>query len=358
MCTGGNKLENFITPDFSQVSAPLKAEKPKVMLSVERNGEQTHVRINASSLSVIQTCPRKSYYLLHEKWKSMTTSKALVYGTAIHKALEVFYSHSKRDRSIPIDFEEVAPTLAQCSDAPKALESHFLYDSILAFVAAAEPLRSLPDTDECSIVSGIWVLMHYFKVYLHDPYVVHSDDQGPMVERSFSIPYYEDSKLRITLFGTIDLILKNEATQEIIPSDHKTASRMGNDFLNRIKPNHQYTAYLIGANTAFGLSGENFMVNGIQKKARPLTSRGGPPTFTRQITRRSEEDFQEFKEALRWSVHSYLTWMESGVWPIGVVDACASYGSCQYLEVCGAPNELRQNILDAKFRRESDANVS
>ncbi len=341
---------NNVTPDFSQVVKPIASgEKPKQMLRVERDGAQTYVQINSSSLSLIQTCARKSYYSLHERWKSRAGSPPLIYGSAIHKALETFYTHPSRARTLPKNFDEVAPLIAHGHEAP---EPHFIWDALAAFVKLAEPLKMLPDTDKRSVSSGIWVLSHYFKTYLHDTYVIHTDEQGPVVERSFNIPFYEDATLKVDLFGQIDFAFRNEVTGEVLVGDHKTSAQLGSEFLNRIKPNHQYTGYLIGAHRTLGVSGEHFLVNGIQVKARPLTARGGPPTFTRQVTRRTQQDFAEFMESLLEAVRNYLRWELTGSWPIGVVDACANYGGCQYLDVCSQPNELRNNILEAKFNRE------
>lgn len=339
-----------IIADFSQsMREALPSGPPKEMLRVERDGLQTFVRINSSSLSLIQTCARKSFYTLVEKWRARSGSPPLIYGQAMHKAMEVFYSHPARERTIPKDFEEAAPLMAHGHEAP---EEHFLYEAVRAFVKEAEPLKALPDTDKRSIPSGIWVLGHYFKNYINDVYVVHSDEQGPMVERDFTFTFHEDSQLKIELFGRIDMVLRNEATGQILPGDHKTSSQMGADFFNRIKPNHQYTGYLLGARKCLGVTDEHFLINGIQSKARPLTSRGGPPTFTRQITRRSTEDFMEFFDVVFWATQSFLKWDAQNVWPLGTVDACSSWGGCGFLDVCSAPNELRSNILEAKFQRE------
>lgn len=343
-------MNNQITPDFGAVLRKVQSSgPPKIMLSVEHRGSKAHVRINSSSLGILQTCARKAQYTLHEKWRALSGSPPLVYGSAIHKALEVFYSHPARERSIPDNFDEVANNMAEGHLSP---EPHFLYDAIKAFIEVAEPLRMLTFNDKRSIQSGVWVLSNYFKTYLHDTYVIHTDENGPLVERTFSVPFYDDSALSIELFGTIDFVLRNEVTGEILCGDHKTSSQMGNDFLNRIKPNHQYTGYLYGAHKALGITSENFMVNGIQVKAKPMTSRGGPPTFTRQITRRTEQDFEEFKQSVLWAVRSYLSWEYTGTWPIGNVDACSQWGGCSYLDVCSSPNELRQNMMEAKFQRE------
>jgi hypothetical protein len=322
------------------------------MLTVERDGAQIHVKINSSSLSLLQTCPRKSFYTLHEGWRARAGSPPLIYGTAIHKAMEVFYSQPYRgEQTFPENFDEVAPLLGMGHTPP---EPHFLYDAIIAFVKAAEPLRyTLPDDNARSIQSGIWVLGYYFKIYLNDIYEIMRDEYGPVVERQFNLPFYEDRRLRISLFGQIDFGLRNRVTDEKLIGDHKTSSRMGVDFFSRIKPNHQYTGYLWAAHQVLGVSEEHFLVNGIQSKVKPKTTRAGPPSFTRQITRRTQEDFNEFQDALLWAVNSYITWEQTGVWPLGTVDACSSWGGCGFLDVCSAPNELRNQILEAKFFKET-----
>lgn len=345
-------MENRIEPDFTEVMRSVaSSETPKQMISIERDGTQTLVRINSSSLSLIQTCPRKSFYLLHQGWRSKSTSPALVFGLAIHKALEVFYAWPKAVREIPTNFAEHAALMAHGHPAP---EHHFLYDAIKAFVTAGQPLKALPDTDKRSLTSGIWTLCHYFETYLTDPYTTYCDKVGSVTERTCEATLFEHPRLRIELFGTIDVVLRNGATGEVLPGDHKTASRMGADFLNRIKPNHQYTGYVYLAQKALDIQSENFCVNGIEVKARPLTARGKPPTFTRQITRRSEADIEEFKFAVVEAVENYLRWSKFSTevgWPLGHIDSCAQWGGCTFLDVCSAPHELRENILDAKFER-------
>lgn len=312
-------------------------------------GSDVLVRINSSSLSLIQTCPRKTFYQIVAGWQAKQGSAPLIFGHAIHKALEVFYSHTCKDRDLPVNFTEFAPLIAHGAPAP---EDHFLYRALATFVADAQPLAMLPETDARSIASGVWLLTHYFKTYLNDAYVIHVDDLGPFTERRFTVPLLKRPGLSVELFGTIDFALRNEASGEILIGDHKTSSRMGSEFLNRIKPNHQYTGYMFGAREAFGITSEHFMVNGLQVKSKPLTARGGPPTFTRQITRRSNADFAEFRDVIEEAVTNFLRWTDTARWPLGIADACANYGGCQFLDVCSAPNELRQNILESKFNCE------
>lgn len=340
-----------IQPDFSSVIR-VESQAPHEMLSIRIEGTKTVVRINSSSLGVIQTCPRKSMYVLHERWRAKQGAPALIYGHAYHKALEVFYTYPGSERSIPHNFTEHADLIGRGYAAP---EEHFLYDAVKAFVADAQPLAALPDDDKRSIPSGIWSLSHYFNSYINDNYVIHRDAAGPVIERPFTYVIFESATLRIELFGTIDFILRNTITGEILPGDHKTTSMMGNDFMARVKPNHQYTGYLLAAQQVLGIESQNFLVNGIEVKAKPKTARGGPPKFIRQITRRTEEDMTEFRHVVTQAVSDYLGWKDAGLWPLGPVDACSMWGGCQYHDVCAAPFQLRDNILNSKFQKEQNA---
>lgn len=331
-----------VSPDLGRASSG-----PKEMLSViELEGGRTKVRINYSSLDLIQTCPRKSYYQLERKLQSRNETPATLYGSAIHKALEVFYSHQARVRTMPKDFLKHAELIPFGTVPPT---DHFLYTAVEKFCEVAKPLAALPDTDKRSLSTGVWTLYHYFQTYLEDPYVVYCDESGPVVERKFSLTIYSSDSLEVELFGTIDAVLRNDHTGVILPCDHKTSSVVGTDFYNRLRPNHQYTAYSMGAQKVLGLTTDSFMVNCIQVKPRPLTARGSAPHFPRQITKRNEEDFEEFVDAMVSAVGNYLSWKCSSIWPIGPTNSCASYGGCKFLEVCGAPKSLRPAIIDNKF---------
>ena len=335
-----------VTPDFSNTQKPI-TERHEMLTITESGGHRT-LRLNSSSLSVIQTCARKSQYLLYDGWHGKTEADSLLYGRAMHKALEIFYEVDSKHRELPQNFDRLAPCLTAETEPD---EKHFIWDAMKAFVQVGDSLKNLPETDKRSLTSGIWVLSHYIKTYLHDGYSVYRDEKGPFLERKFTIDYGEFSGISVHLFGTIDFAFQSEVNGTVLIGDHKTTSMMGNPFLTRIKPNHQYTGYLIGAKQAFGLDGEQFLINGIGVKAKPVTSRGGPPTFTRQVTRRNETDFKEFRDVVAEAVHSYLRWKSLMTWPLGPVDACSNYGGCQYLDVCAAPNQLRNNILESKFER-------
>lgn len=342
--------DSLVKPDFSQVRPTIEA-RPKRMIEVTTNTEgDTVVSINSSSLSLIQSCKRKAKLYLYDGWRNKSESPALTFGSAIHAALDVFYSNPRDARTIPENFYDHASSMIHGSHAPS---DHFLYKAIAEFIRVAQPLQNLPDTDKRSIANGVYILHHYFKTYITDPYEAYCDKDGPVTERAFEIEIFREPGLVVRLFGTIDLILINKANGHVLPGDHKTTSQLGSDFFNRLKPNHQYSGYLLGAREALGLDTTSFLVNGIQVKAKPLTSRGSPPQFTRQITERTPEDLEEFRQAVVTAVREYLYAARVGVWPIGNVDSCAMWGGCQFREVCASPHSLRESILKHSFQKET-----
>lgn len=326
-----------------------KLDAPKRMMQVNTLDDGTvHVEINYSSLNIIMQCLRKAHYALDRNIGPKSENPATLFGSAIHEAMEVFYSAPREERILPPDYKKNFELLAfggEVADSDKFL----LYRTAKAFLKRAEPLSSLVPEDKRSLLNGLWILGHYFDAYLTDPYTVYSDESGPLIERLLSKEIHSEPGLKITVFGTIDVVLENIANKQILVTDHKTSSVVGNDFYNRLKPNHQYSCYVWLAQEMLGLTTDKFMINCLQVKPKPKTARGTPPTFPRQITTRTPEDIKDFKDAVVHHVKSFLKCKETGVWPIGTVEACTAYGGCTFLQICSSPNSIKENIISAEY---------
>lgn len=327
---------------------PAAAAPPKEMLSwtIGEDG-RWHFRINFSSLSVMQECQRKTEYLLIRKLRPNLDSPALLFGSAIHKGLETFYRGKRTQRVIPSEYREIMQQIA-CGRWESAWSESLLFCAAYDFVTKAEPLKALPDDNKRSIFTGVWMLQHYMERYLTDEYVVYEDDKGPIVERGFTFRLGEEAGMIIDVFGTIDFVMKNEVTGQILPGDHKTASSLY-DFYDMCKPNHQYTIYTQAANKVFGLECDSFLINALQVKAPPKTSKGSPPDFARQITTRTADDFEETKDAITLACLTFRANHIANTWPLSAPGPCSKYGGCSFREVCAAPKELRENIIQARF---------
>jgi len=313
---------------------------PKRMLEVIRDGKETIVNINYSSLELMQTCMRKAKYSLLDNWAG-PDSEALLFGSAIHKGIEVWYvqprSQRKRVSTVCMDYQVLATT------APSHGETCARCMSVDAFRKDGEALALLGPENKRGIENGVEILNNYFDEYLDDPFeIVRSDDGNPMIEYHAQAQIYRGFRLTINYHGTLDIVFRDTITGDIFVADHKTTWQLGRDFYNRLKPNHQYTGYVWLGNKTLGLNSNRFMINGIQvaKTKRALA---------RQFTERNEEDFEELKNAVVFNVKNYLACIDSGVFPQNSPNPCTMYGSCSFRGVCDLPANMREQSLNLNF---------
>lgn len=338
--------------DFKAEEAPvLLPAAPKEMISVSTLDDgRRKVRINSSSLDIIQNCMRKAQLSLFEGWKPEFESPALTFGSAIHAAMEVFYCGSIEERTVP-DLEDLERMVFGHDPCGNSLCER----AFAAFLEKAEVLKSLPDGDKRHPTNGAWILHNYFKKFKDDPYVCYRDVEGPFVERRLEFILHEDSKLIVEYFGTVDMIAQHTTTGQLMVMDHKTTSMIAGygdsgSYFEKDRPNSQYCGYILAAKRA-GIDVDSLAVNIVEVKARPKTAKGSPPSFPRQITSRDDGDFEEFKDTVVDSVRRYLAAIDSGMWPIGPTGACNAFSGCTYKQVCGSPRSLRSNVLNAKFKK-------
>lgn len=312
----------------------LEPKKEMLSQSLLENGKKK-VRINYSSLNLINTCPRKADLILNQGLQSSFKSEALVFGSAFHKALEHWYT-------LPISLREPNSTMLKEMDAvifnPPNEPLEGAMESVRQFALTGDILRHLPDGDKRGLDNALKLLKAYFKLYQNDGWEVYRDALGePMIEKDVSFIIYEDENLVIEYFGRVDLILKQTQTGVIAVTDHKTTATLGSQFYDRLKPNHQYTGYVLGAQKALGIDTNKFLINGIQTAKTKQE-------FARQVTERTEEDFQELREAVIETVFRWLKMEERGFYPQNTPEPCGSYGACQFLELCRASKELKPII--------------
>jgi len=268
--------------------------------------------INASSAEVIQTCRRKAYYALKRNLRNAEESDALLFGKALHTAMEAFYLAKPGER-----------TLEQVEGL---------------FVDSAGPmLAHIPDTDKRSVSNGRKIIRAYFETYRDDPWTVVVDAAGPVVERKFelqtAIPW-------MVVHGQIDCILQNTETGEVVVCDHKTSSSLGSDFMNRISPNLQFSLYSWAANQ-LGFNVQRVMVNGIQV-AKTKTD------LVRVFTSRGQDDWQEAMQSLADACNLYRASDMADFWALNTA-SCAQYGGCPYLQFCSLAKQHRETAIKAQF---------
>lgn len=334
-----------------QGKGSVSPNEPKRMLEIiEQENGKTRVNLNWSSLEIIQSCLRKSKYRLIDGFVPTGSAPALTFGTAMHKALEVWYAapfeHRRASSAETEDLisemlfrakkgEGVGERINSGPDAQVA--------AVWAFLEAGKDLYVLPDGDKRGLENGIEILRDYFDRYLEldREFVVFKDRLGPMIERTFEFPLsgiLSEPSVDIWLFGTIDLILQNTKTKEIFILDHKTTSSLGVDFFNR-SHSGQFVFYVLGAREGLGVKTENFKINGIQVAK---TKRD----FVRIEERVTENDLAEIHAMIFESVERILTARRLERFPKTMPAPCSMWGGCEYLDVCKAKDSrTKENLL-------------
>jgi len=249
--------------------------------------------------------------------RSEGESSALIFGTAIHAALDVFYRASPGSRNIA--------------------------DVHAAFDAAAKNL-DVPENDKRSRENGHKILSKYFEVYANDPWVTYHDSQGPFVERSFELPFslapYNGLPFDVWLHGQIDAIMQNTETGEIVVVDHKTTSTVS-DLMNRVNPNTQFSIYAWAANE-LGIPASRVMVNAIQVAKTKCD-------LMRVFTTRGEAEFGEMMDTVAGAAKFFWEATTSKRFPMNT-SSCSNYGGCQYLEICSTPVSQRENLIKSIYQ--------
>lgn len=317
------------------------------MLSVHRtSATEVTMKINFSTMSELAKCARKVQLKLIENYDRIEEHPALTTGKAVHKAMETWYRSPKliRQRSTHATDQAITDLLAgltiDISDSARLM-------AIASYIEVMEPLREHPDLGARSLGNVANILNDYFDHYLDEPYSLYTTDR-PWTEVYFEHPldsFATDSEFVNVIFhGTIDMILRNDENGDLYVCDHKTSSSLGADFLNRIKPNHQYSAYYWGALEHFHLPVVRFMVNGIQIAKTKHD-------FLRQLVHIRPDELAEFKLAALEAAKALWRAQQSGLYPMSAPDSCTMWGGCEFLQVCSSAPNVRQNILDADFQR-------
>lgn len=317
-----------------KVTPQYPAKKPrKKMITVSQKSGKTLIEINSSSADVIATCKRKSQYLLNQGYVFEERSPALVYGSAIHKGLEEYYR----------------TPIAQRDDTT-------LEHALIALEVEAKPLEYIEKFDKHSIDNAKETLRRYIRSQdgQGDPWEIHRDKHGLLIERSFSVDINETDKSIVRFFGTIDAVMKNQETGELAVFDYKTASRVSSEqFVNNAKPNNQFSGYIFGARAALDLPVTGLYMVGIEKKNLFARTKRGiqPPSFPRIFTERSDAELAEWRQNMLMAALDYLKCVQLDRWPQNT-SVCQNYGGCQYWEVCSTCPNLRQNVLDSRYKKE------
>ncbi len=285
--------------------------------------------IDNSSLETLQTCPRAFEYSKIEKRVINKPAPALSFGSAIHNALELRYK----------TYQNRTPDVALFEAQSAALQAYF----------AANPTE---DDEPRNLNWAIELIKKYNEVYHTEPFNVLVDkDKNTLCELSFAIPLYTHHTLRIPVIytGRIDLPVMWDNGIWII--DHKTASRLGQQYFDEKQMSAQQIGYCWAYEQLTGQPCAGFCINALRTTTIPARPKSvqewWAETLQRQRYHVTREQIIEWKRNVIALVEEAFYHHTNSFFPQKTVWCCGKYGKCQYFGVCSYPVDKRAIILSS-----------
>lgn len=247
-----------------------------------------------TAIDTFQTCRRKFYWRMVRHLEPKGISSALVFGAAIHSALDTYYT------------DGLVKALSKFSESFTEIEG--------------EEARTK--------ANGIKLLEWYAKVYANEPFKVIAKP-----EVGFVIPLGEH-----LWGGRMDLPVEWDGQLWIM--EHKTTTRMDANYFKQFQLDKQITSYVVGAEEYLGRKCAGCLVNGLEvwKELKRPTPKSKTPEqhFVRDPIIRSDMLKERFKLNVARIIRDIL-WCEANneFYEAEKRDVCFSYNSeCPYATLC------------------------
>lgn len=323
----------------------LESAAPQISTLPELSGEPRPpiidefgtLRIDNSSLEYFSTCARSAEYYLLDRREGVRGKSPLIFGGAIHAALEARYrSFGRGIRGIEGEVMEVVQ---------KSLDSFF----------TKTPLIS---NDHRTPQRAADVLWKYLCFYEEEPFSIVSGESGPIIERYFEVPLGEvefnaffegrfHKTLRILWCGRIDLCVEMEGQVFIL--DHKTSYMRGESFFANFINSGQMLGYTYAMSKILRSPVAGLFLNALF--IRKPTKTGVAEEFERQRFLYSLDRVAEWQHNTLTLVSDFLSHLSRGFFPMHSPACVGKFGQCQYLETCMMPPEQRATMLASNFYR-------
>lgn len=282
------------------------------------------LRIDNSTLEKFQTCAKATeYYCVNGRERQ--GSAALVFGGALHKALELHYTGHSR--------EECLISGMNCFNGFQVHPEEFRTPDFLAYVFDLYLMEyGLADFKPDDVEKAF--SLHMFDLNVNAMLGVES---SLLLVDGNSDPIYVRT-LHVFWSGKIDLKLANGIV------DHKTSTQEGPTFFAQFQLSQPIIGYLWASRKIYNdpkLS--NFILNAIFIRKPTKTGKG--TTFTRYPYSYEDYQFEEWERDIRANVSTFVHSLITSHFPKSPVWCVGKFGMCPYHEVCTQPPSLRSELL-------------
>jgi len=263
--------------------------------------------VSYSALATFLTCRRK-YYL--ERVRRITTKYPpvpLLFGNAIHKALDCWYKTHDIDVTKQVftdNFEEVEG------------------DSKRTYAV------------------GCKLLELYADKYAHEPFTV------LRTEQMFTLPIPDTN---FSMCGKIDKIIDWDGAVYVM--DHKTTSRLGYEFFYNIKPNMQFDTYIWGARQIGYPKCSNIFLDALLV-AKGLTVPSQLAKLTplaRLPDSRTDEEIEDYVTNLKHILVDLEKSYTEDIW-YSNTESCTNYTECPYRRICKEDKSIQERVIAMDYQ--------
>lgn len=332
---------DFQPIDLTEVSvAPIANPGITKKLLKHLSGDDYILEIDNTSLESFISCDRASLYRLVYS-RTSHPSAALIYGQAIHSALEYFYKHGP---DVPMMLKAGERELAKLPDDSAEWRNYSAYErTVLGYVKEYKVERFSPIVIDAATNRKAVELPfsdHIGEMQLDK---IVSFDRGTLVAGSDqfeSVPLYIRT-LHIVWTGVIDVIVEDNVG--LWAMDHKTSSVIGPSYFEQFNLAQQFVGYVKSASKIIGSPLKGALLNVIA--GRKPTATGKSLEFHRRNYPYAQWLLDEWESDIMTLITDFVDRLSTGHFPKRTLWCTGKFGSCPYLPVCQASPETRSYLL-------------
>lgn len=281
-------------------------------------------------------CKKNTFFLIFRGLTSGRKDHKMEYGTAFHAAMAHYYTF--RRHTMPPDTVK----MLQAESLNKAM-AHLL-----------QPDIEIPEDDYRSVMHLLTCITQYYEFYAVEPLQVLTLGGKPLVEQKFSIPFYSDHLLEVSLTGTIDLAA--HWCDQLVLVDHKTTAASSTRwYLSDYDLSSQLMMYTFIFGKLFpslvdAEYGVGTMINGIflRKSGKNAFERSSIRNFTPEQMDFFVRHLKETISGLAAAFHAWITGEDLHAFTSNFTQ-CHKKFSCPYCKLCLATEAERETIIKNEY---------
>lgn len=294
--------------------------------------------IDNSSLQQFMTCPRAALYNLIARRQLAKVRPALIFGGALHKALEVRYRKGGAIVTSETQEEQIVALCQAFKNVEIPQGDHRQLDYAVETIGKYNATYKVENFKPLEVLNhgpGIEVpfALPLFTLELSEPMLVLNNGVEQMV-----------SSIQVIYTGRIDLIAQRGS--ETIIMDHKSTSIGGAEFFDEFYISAQFKGYRWASEQLLGRRVDGVIVNALVVR-KPLKDGKWSGEFMRNTIYYTDEHIAEWKESTCHIISDFIHNVQRNYFPMHTMWCKAKYGKCEYYDICQLPPSSRESMIDS-----------